>query len=118
MKLWEHVAQRYHKDIGFPAGVAMPVPGAKLIFTDHARDEARVERIKNLPRFVPKDYDVVEVSVVAGMPVKWVVRFPWPEREGYDIVMVLNPTYSVSTVWMNSHHDTHATLRRHLYARP
>lgn len=130
------LTKRYHKDKGFPQGLDMPKPGMELQFSRHAVDKA-ISRtdLSLMPRRVPSDFEVIEVSTFADVAAWWVIRFPLMkltydkdkrtiarERTDKDVVMALGTTLveplTVRTVYLNHKDDKHSTLRLERYDTP
>ncbi len=104
----------FHKDIGLPKDMRLPVAGLPLTYSLHATTRAR-EKYIPLPVTLPM-CEVVEVTYEAGNLTKWVVRVAKHVR-GLDLVMVVQPDGFVRTVWTNAHFDTHTTLDKSKYER-
>mgnify|MGYP001559216200 CR=1 FL=1 len=123
----------YHRDLGFPAGLQMPRPGALLEFSRHAIHAAADDHVTldMLPLRLPAVFEVVEATTFAGRAMKWLVRLPLHcnvegkmRDTGKDLVLALglcvgdSNCYDVNTVFVNDRTDTHRTLRRERYAAP
>lgn len=117
----------YHKDIGFPANLAQPEPGALLTYSKHALQAAKDDHLHEheLPPRLPSVFELVDATVFGGRAVRWAVRFPYmrnvdgrQQRSGWDIIIVVSFDYTVLTVYINKDTDHHSTLRRERYAVP
>jgi hypothetical protein len=110
-------AQLFHKDVGIPAALQKTPIGLPLKYSNHARKAASDDRITRLPARLPPN-TLIEVEAVEGRPTKWVVRFPTLERQGWDMILVVQPDGFVRTMWMNARNDSHRTLKTWLYTNP
>lgn len=117
----------YHKDIGFPASMALPAPGALLRYSKHALKAAKDDQldIDDLPPRLPSVFELIDATVFGGRVARWAVRFPIVKlangvvaKTGWDAVLVVSYDYTVLTIYINKATDQHATLRRERYARP
>jgi hypothetical protein len=110
--------------MGLPAGAIAPFVGTwGMRYSQHAQAAAendRYGRMELLPRETIAAHNVVEVEVVDGKASKAVVRLAYDAD--VDIIIVMNRpiagTAFVKTVWFNSAHDKHGTLKRELISRP
>lgn len=71
-------------------------------------------RSLSLPRTLPGDFQVIEVSMNGRRVTKWVVRFPASIE--WDLVMAILPDGTVKTAWPNAKNDLHNTLDKSKYA--
>ena len=109
--------QLFHKDIGLPAGLAMPYAGLTLRYGFHAQDR-QAEKIHDaaLPKTLPNGFTVIEAESVRGKATKWVVRFPFNAVD--DLVLVVTADGFVKTLWTNKKSDLHKSLNRSAYLKP
>lgn len=121
------MTQVYHKDIGFPAGVALPPPGTLLTYSKHALLAAKDDHLAEheLPPRLPDVFELIDMTVFGGRAVRWAVRFPFmrnvegrPTKTGWDIILVVSFDGTVLTAYINRETDQHSTLRRERYAVP
>jgi hypothetical protein len=114
----------YHKDTGIPAGLPMPAPGSVLHYSRHALSAAKDDHLDEheLPPRLPDVFEVIDVTVMGGVPARWALRFPLfrnvegkPTRTGFDLIIVVSYDYTVLTVYINADTDQHTTLRRERY---
>lgn len=105
----------FHKDIGIPKFLSMPRAGAPLKFGAHSIQALRDDNVTP-PKELPVDYKLIETEWTDGRVSKWVVRFGIDATD--DLVLALNPDYSVRTAWVNKKSDKHSTLDKRKYAHP
>ncbi len=103
----------YHCDIGIPADVLWPEIGKTLSYTRHAYQAACKDCVERLLPWSLPAYRIIEVQILEGVAVKWVVRCDFLADR--DLVLVITSTYRVKTVWLNHKNDQHTTLRREQY---
>lgn len=117
----------YHREIGFPAALPHPEPGARLTYSKHALAAAHDDHLtaRDLPPRLPAMFELVEVTEFAGRVARWAVRFPFVHNvrgvqrsSGWDVVLAISFDYTVLSVWVNEQTDQHLTLRRERYSRP
>ena len=111
-------AQLFHKDVGLPQGVASPKAGMALSYGPHAKNAARDEGLTRVPAILPNQYQVIEMEVLRGTPLKWVLRMPMKDDPYRDLVLVVQADGFVRTIWTNDKHDTHKTLKKGVYTHP
>lgn len=116
---------RYHRQVGFPATVAVPQGALELRPTRHAVDELLTDRYgtvgDEVPEFLNLSADMVfEMTVRRGRVDSYVVRFEWDEER--DMVLVLVPVGRsealVKTMWFNRRDDQHRSLDVSRYDKP
>lgn len=116
----------YHRDVYLPESILRRLPRSPVAvrYTDHAIREAERDRYGCLRRFLVRRVSLtepVEVRVRNGKPASVLVRYQVADH--LDLCMALAPgTHSdgewvVITVWGNSPHDKHTTLRRQRYEK-
>lgn len=105
----------YHKDIYMPE--SKPEFAVLLAYSEHAREQARVKRIHNLPTVLDtRAAELIELETDdRGKGVKAVYRMPHTPFEDLVIVVSLLDR-AVRTVWTNDVRDRHATLDDSRYA--
>ena len=112
----------YHKDIGFPTDVQVPIGHMDLEYSRHAMDEASSDKYSiggvDLPEFIDFQLDnVIEIEVDNGKILKMVVRVSYDEEK--DLVLAIIPQNGlVKTVWFNTRGDKHRTLDKWRYTNP
>lgn len=109
----------YHRDIGIPSSLPQPAPGTRLGYTNHAIAAAAQDGLPRgyLPATLPTVFDLIEVEALGDRPVKWVVRFPLSDFNGWNIVLAVSWDGVVRTVWFNRSDDTHKTLDHSRYTQ-
>lgn len=107
----------YHRVIGFPSPLRIPMGDILLQNSFHARQQAYERRI-TIPAIVNlADATIIEVETDwHGRVVKTVARFPYDRLRDLTIVMLTNG--AVKTVWLNDVDDEHETLDLTRYDRP
>ena len=115
----------YHKEIGLPDTLSLPVGVYKLKYSRHAQLSAKTDRYGDFSdslRFHQSidtsKASIIEVETFDNVkPNKIVYRLPLTGWPGYDIVIVVIPgEWVVKTVWINETSDRHKTLNRSKYA--
>ena len=111
---------RYHRDVWMPdwivasARAFLPDKGSELLLTDHYR---RIQKERKLPNsiYMPRSYDVIDVTTMRGTPVVFraLIRAPWNNK--VDIGLVLEGDFSVVTAFWQSPNDKHETLDSSVY---
>lgn len=124
----------YHRDIGIPDDVIVPVGQVYLSPSSHAVNEAQNDRYLraeenslDIPNSVHLTEDnVFEVKAVNGTIKKLGCRVPYDDERDLVLILIpdggamcdpLNP-WTVKTVWVNVVDDTHETLDPSAYAEP
>lgn len=120
----------YHAELGFPRSLRLPNDRRKVIWTNHAREEAKNDRLGDISHllslhssFDPRNAKLVEVESYDKINVrKAVYRLPLsPSQPNRDLVIVLVPegnSYVARTVWSNLKTDIHSNLNLKRYSRP
>ena len=115
----------YHRDIYIPTNVTVPARVVTVEYVDHAVKESQSDRYGSIPRvqslnLADPRVQIIEVTLDADTRrlTKILARFPHPERDTDDIVLVLRtrrgPWLAVTT-WVNRRDDKHSTLNRSKY---
>lgn len=115
----------YHYKLGFPDWYERPSGKIRLVYGNHAKSEATLDKycvtLVQLPN--PLDLDTfwpveIEAKAVSGDPcvVKTVYRGPLDQHR--DLCLVIDHGNFVRTIWVNHKLDGHATLRRGKYETP
>lgn len=108
----------YNSAIFIPSWAKTRQYTGPLKYSKHARDEAAADRYgdvtSKLPRFIPDDFQLVEVEIEDGVCVKQMWRGRLTDE--LDLVMPVVSSGVVTTVWINHKDDKHRTLQRHKYA--
>lgn len=110
----------YHKDAyGLPKLKIGTLDGVLLSY--HAQCRAIEKDIKvklvDLSRFIPDEWQLIEIEVVNGIPVKLVARRAFDEIEDL-VIVILRKERLIKTIWFNKKTDTHLTLDKSPYSRP
>jgi len=113
----------YHRDAyGFPKNLKLPSGTFHVIYSQHAKDEARTDRygvieIDKIPQLTVKEEDIFEIEVTNHVITKITARIGYDDRR--DVIFALIPqTNVVKTIWSNLKTDIHRTLQKWKYARP
>lgn len=110
----------FHKDAwGLPSLKIGKIEGLK--FSAHALHRAEFKQIEisgmDLTTFNPPDWEIFELEVINGIPVKLAARRKFNNE--FDLVIViLRKEKLIKTVWLNSIDDKHSTLDKSVYSRP
>ena len=111
----------YHRDIFMPA-IVRELPSRTLAprVTSHARDAAASDRygVLNIPAAISFcGRDVVEAEFTDKKLSKLVIRLPYDGARDAVYAVGFGETGAfLKSMWFNLKSDTHATLRRELYA--
>ena len=94
---------------------------SRLLPTRHSLKESENDRYGSydLPRKLPRNFNIVELEQTNGVNTKWVVRFRYDDE--VDCVVVLRRQgrdYVIVTSWLNLIGDNHKTLKRNRYNNP
>lgn len=116
----------YHKDIGFPDSIKLPIGRYKLKYSGHARLAAINDRNLNFHSLLKyheildtEVAEVIEIETRYGRLSKILYRLPLTGSDSYDIILAVLPhCWVVKTVWLNHRYDRHKTLRKNKYAHP
>lgn len=112
----------YHREIGFPEWLRLPTCLIRLSYTEHALNQARLDRYGDFEPFLPYFFQVTKENLVEatqnefGEWVKYVCRISLTNI--HDLVIVIKSDGVVKTVWINLNSDKHKTLNRDSYANP
>lgn len=109
----------FHKDVFMPNSVSAPCFEGRLRYSHHAIQASKTDRFGGitLPEiFVAANAVLIESEYKDGHVIKQVWRQTMDEDR--DLVLVLNASGNVKTVWINLKTDKHGTLRRGMYVRP
>lgn len=74
-------------------------------------------KLKDLSTFIPLDWQLIELEVVNGVPIKIVARQPFDEIEDL-VIVILRKERLIKTIWFNRRDDTHLTLDKSPYSKP
>jgi hypothetical protein len=113
----------FHKEVFWPKGKFSALQGRtlNLSYTPHAITEGTLDRYGavQLPKEIVFDErNAIEMECVGKSVKKVLVRQPYNGTLDLCLVIFLNGTeFSVGTVWLNEHNDTHRTLNRAKYDR-
>lgn len=92
-----------------------------VILSYHAQERARLKHIDiklvNLSTFIPADWEVVELEVVNGIPIKIVARREFTPIEDL-VIVILRKERLIKSLWVNRRDDKHSTLDKTPYSRP
>lgn len=104
----------YNRAVNLPAELFAPFlrSNLRLTYSRHAKLECVRDRYNliNPPVLVDiRPEHVVEIEVLAGRPVKAVVRMPYDGS--CDLVLVIHPDGFVRTLWLNRRTDNHSSLK-------
>lgn len=116
----------YHRDIFVPADVTAPAVTVLVEYHDHAVKESQSDRYGSIPRVTRINLAHPAVQHIeftidknSRRLTKILVRFPHPERDTDDIILVLRVrrgAWLAVTTWVNRRDDKHRTLDRSRYA--
>jgi hypothetical protein len=110
----------YHRETGFPGHFQAPDGKFTLAYREHARRAAAGDEFGDLTPHLPATLDtakarLVEVETTGRKLTKLLYRLPLDPR--HDLVLAVNPDWSVRTVWSNARCVRHHSLRSRRYAR-
>lgn len=92
-----------------------------VVLSYHAQTRALEKGIKvkmaDLATFVPSNWQLIELEVVNGVPIKIVARQPFDEIEDL-VIVILRKERLIKTIWFNRRDDTHLTLDKSPYSKP
>lgn len=116
----------YHKDIGFPDSIKLPIGRYKLKYSNHANIAAAtdkngsfLDKLKYHEILDTEIAEVIEIETCNGRLSKILYRLPLTGSDSYDIILAVLPhCWVVKTVWLNHRYDRHKTLRKNKYAHP
>lgn len=112
---------RYHFENGFPPNFQAPLGAFSLRYTQHAERAAARDRHGDLSGVLPDYLDtrnakLIEVDIDQNRLASLLYRIAANDR--IDICLAIAPGrvyWTVKTVWANTKHDNHQTLRKELY---
>lgn len=109
----------YHKELGFPQNITLPKGPIRLVWSNHAKQEAASDKYGKIAiseQIVIDPYRIFEIEVnEMGELVKFLYRTRHDAKN--DIVYAIFARENVvKTVWLNRRSDKHSTLQREKYA--
>lgn len=111
----------YHRDLGFPKNLKLPIGQTFLLsYSYHATEAARQDRYGaiSLPKhLVIKKEEIVEVEIEKSVAVKLVMRVHFSETLDLCLAILIQDQ-KVKTVWLNKKEDVHKTLNKNKYEIP
>lgn len=110
----------YHRDAyGLPKLKIGTIDG--VILSYHAQQQALTKGINvkllDLSTFIPAEWDMIEIEVIGGIPVKLVARREFTPTEDL-IIVILRKERLIKTCWCCHKDDKHSTLDKSPYSRP
>jgi hypothetical protein len=118
----------YNRAVWLPPELLYDIAGREhhLTYSPHVREkllaDKMVKRVEDILVAIPNPLpvlaeNIVEVTVLAGVVAKVVVRRPY--NKDVDICLVFRvPTGNVATHWFNHRTDKHSTLDRSKFVQP
>lgn len=109
---------RYHREVGFPEGIALPKGLFPITLSQHAREEAARDRLELPTHLDTRLWVAFEVRTnEAGKVLKVAYRRRYDDRRD-AIIVVATDRMVVVTAWANHLNDSHRTLDESVYDKP
>ena len=108
----------YHKDVYLPYAMTHPYSNLRLclIYTKHAKKEAKDEGIKLPLTTTLNDTQIIEMGIENGKVKKIVYRLTYDDKRDILLAFAI-PSWCVKTVWLNDVSDDHTALDRTKYEK-
>jgi len=120
------ISPRFHRGIYFPPFLKLPKGQVRLEYSDHALEEAEFDRVGSLLDYLPSTFDFdahepIEVTTDKTLSYDRGL-FRMRATPSHDLCLVVckpdGARSRVASVWANSVHDTHRSLRTDRYVQP